>query len=290
MTKIRLVGLKEIDINTQNQIIELINQCNKEDKTHGSAKLDNSVPYYEDMKSYFLYYDEDTLISFIKLFGIFDHSIELYGYTLPVYRGKGCFKSVLEEAIKEVKAYGYSNIVYGIDTNSIKGLEWTTVKHLMYQSTEVTMKLINGSSIKKLDDALFIKKAEMIELPLLIALHEEIFKLEKEIAQKYLQNVMNFAYKEFYFLYSKNHLIGLGGIYYENDSASIFGVGIREQFRGQGYSKSLISGLIEIIHAEEICDIVLEVDQDNHIAYQLYKNLGFIELYSMSYYKEEVKK
>ena len=279
-----------MDVNTQNQIMELINKCNKEDKTHGCAKLDNSIPFYEDMKSLFLYYDDDTLISFIKLFGIFNHSIELYGYTLPAYRGKGHFKKVLGEAIKEIKAYGYSNIIYVIDTGSIKGLEWSSIKHLMYQNTEVTMKLINGSSIKKLDHSLFIKKAEMIELPLLITLHEDIFKLQNEIAKKYLVNVMNFANKDFYFLYSKDHLIGLGGVFYENDSASIFGIGIREQFRGQGYSKTLISGLIEIIHAEDICDINLEVDQDNHIAYRLYKNLGFIELYSMSYYKEELKK
>lgn len=268
---------------------ELINQCNKQDKTHGRVKLDNSVPFHENMNNVFLYYDGDQLICLIKLFGIFDHSIELYGYTLPDYRGMGHFKSVLAEAVDEIEAYGYSKIIYVIDTDSIKGLEWTSIKNLEYQNTEVTMKLINGSSIKKLDHSLFIKKAEMIELSLLIALHKEIFGLEDEIADKYLSNVMKFMNKEFYFLYSKNHLIGLGGIYYEMGSASIFGVGIREQFRGQGYSKSLISGLIEIIHSEKICDIELEVDQDNHIAYQLYKNLGFIEMFSMSYYKEELR-
>ena len=130
-----------------------------------------------------------------------------------------------------------------------------------------------------------MKRAEEVELPVLVALHDELFGLSEKDSEKYLKKVMDFSDKDFYFMMDENSIIGLGGIYRDGGKAVLFGFGIRERFRGKGYSKVLIGELIDIARGLGFCEIELEVDQDNHRAYNLYKNAGFVEYYSMSYYR-----
>jgi GNAT superfamily N-acetyltransferase len=281
----KIVKFNRLTPQLKQEIEILVSIVNKHDGTRASMKLDNSIQYYPEMDNLYLGYEGDTLVSAIKCFSILPATIELSGYTHPEYRGKGFFKQLLIQVYHEARAYGYEDVWHIIDTGSEIGIEWTLRKGLAYQKTEVVMSLVNYSSNKG-PQGLFLKQFEDIELPVLIQLHEELFKLKRIFAEKYLNKVMNFKDKFFYALMDREHILGIGGIYYENEKAILYGIGIRERFRGNGYSKVLIDALIEEARNKGYCKIELEVDQDNQVAYRLYKNIGFVDLYAAASYRE----
>jgi ribosomal protein S18 acetylase RimI-like enzyme len=277
-----------LDAGTQNQIEEMVGICNQHDGTRGKIKLDNSVQYYPEMNNLFVAYEDEKMVCVIKLFSVFKKSVELSGYTHPDYRDGGVFKRLLTDATEEVRCFHFDEILYVIDSDSIIGLDWAEKKSLIYQSTEVTMRLVNYSSLDKCVHKVFLKKAEDMDVSVLIALHQELFNLSYDAAEKYLNKVMRYEDKDFYLMLDSERIIGLGGIYRQNSKAIIFGIGVRKAFRGKGYSKVLIGKLVNLARKQEYFDIELEVDQDNHRAYNLYKGVGFVDYYSMSYYRENL--
>jgi len=52
---------------------------------------------------------------------------------------------------------------------------------------------------------------------------------------------------------------------------------VLSEFRGKGIGKALMQKLIEISEERKYCKITLEVREDNVVAQQLYKSLGFEE-------------
>ena len=52
-------------------------------------------------------------------------------------------------------------------------------------------------------------------------------------------------------------------------------MGISPKYQGQGYGKEILNLLIEKMMDMDINDILLEVDSENHVAYNLYTKSGF---------------
>ncbi len=278
--------MKILDASTKSLIEEMVGICNQNDGTRGEIKLDNSIQYYPEMNNLFVAFEDEKMVCVIRLSSLFKNSVELSGYTHPDYRDGGIFKRLLNEVFEEARCFQFHELLYVIDSDSITGIDWARKKSLIYQNTEVTMRLVNYSSLDKCKYEVFLKKVEDIELPVLVALHQELFKLSYEDSEKYLKKVMNYSQKDFYLMMDANAIIGLGGIYREDEKAILFGIGIRTMFRGKGYSKVLIGKLVNLARKQGYYDIELEVDQDNQKAYNLYKNIGFVDYFSMSYYRE----
>ncbi|MBN2260038.1 MAG: GNAT family N-acetyltransferase [Clostridiales bacterium] len=278
----------QLNQQTIKDIYHVVDKCNQHDKTRGKVKIDDSINYYPEMKSLFLLYEDNQLVSFMKLFSVFPSTVEISGYTLPEFRGRGYFKILREKVIEESIKYNYKKITFVIDSASIEGLEWTRKKSLLYENTEVTMKLANYSKNLSGDLEGKLILCEFDSLDEMLSLNNQIFTMEADSAYKYLKKVIEYPNKELYFLKESGLNVGMGGIYYTNDTAVLFGIGILKEHRKKGYSKKIVSALIEKAKAHHYSDIELEVDQDNLTAYSLYKNIGFIETSSMCYFSESI--
>ena len=71
--------------------------------------------------------------------------------------------------------------------------------------------------------------------------------------------------------------VGYGTISIENNTALLTGV-IDENMRGKGLGRKLFSSLVD--EGKKICDsVLLEVLITNQVAQNLYKSLGFVEIF-----------
>jgi GNAT superfamily N-acetyltransferase len=283
-----VLRLEKMNEKTRGEVLELVSRCNAHDGTRSELKIDEGINFHPDMATTFLIYEGETLESFMHLMAITATEIEISGYTLPEARGKGHFKALREAVFREARRLGYHKAVYVIDTNSLEGLEWTKKKHLTYEYTEVSMFLANPSIKEKINDKIHCRVLEKAGLPLALDIHNKIFDLDPVAAEGYLNRLLEDPQRHFHIFYYEETPIGLGGIQYGDDRAILFGVGILKDYRGRGYSRQLMQRLMGKIKEQGISRILLEVNQDNQVAYEAYKKLGFIDAYAMSYYSETI--
>lgn len=89
------------------------------------------------------------------------------------------------------------------------------------------------------------------------------------------------------FIKKDNKYIGYGQVIIEGDIPIIVNVGILPDYRGNGYGKLLINYLLKIIYSYKYNIATINVDTNNTVAFNLYKDCGFNVL--KEYAKLEVK-
>jgi len=82
-----------------------------------------------------------------------------------------------------------------------------------------------------------------------------------------------------------NEIVGICSISSEDGNAFICGLGISTKHRGRGYGKEILRKIIEKASTMDIKDIYLEVNSENHKAYNLYINNGFKIKTQLDYYR-----
>lgn len=92
----------------------------------------------------------------------------------------------------------------------------------------------------------------------------------------YMEQLQSYYFEEgSVFLKRNEEYIGYGQIIIENDIPVIVNFGIVEKYRGKGYSKYLLSYLLNIIYQNNFHKIVIKVRDSNYKALNLYKGVGF---------------
>jgi ribosomal protein S18 acetylase RimI-like enzyme len=105
----------------------------------------------------------------------------------------------------------------------------------------------------------------------------------------YFDEIQNYyVHKGSVFLKRYGEYIGYGQIIIEDNTPLIVNFGILKEYRGNGYSKSLISYLLNIVKYNNFNEVKIKVKASNTIALNLYKNLGFKTISQR--YKWELRK
>lgn len=92
----------------------------------------------------------------------------------------------------------------------------------------------------------------------------------------YMEQLQSYYFEEgSVFLKRNKEYIGYGQIIIENDIPVIVNFGIIQKYRGRGYSKYLLSYLLNIIYQNDFHKTVIKVWNSNYKALNLYKSVGF---------------
>lgn len=111
-------------------------------------------------------------------------------------------------------------------------------------------------------------------------MQNEIFKNETRIPLSiediYLDEVQNYYFDDgSIFIKKDGNYIGYGQIIIEDNMPVIVNFGILKEYRGKGFSKSLLAYLIKIIKYNGFSDVMIKVKTTNKIALHLYEEIGF---------------
>lgn len=260
--------------------------CKEYDNLNGNMTLDPSLNFDKDMKSLFLLYDENKLISVLSVFAPAQNEAEITAFTLPEYRQKGHFKRLLGEALTELKKYRVPDLLFVCEPQSTGGMETIEKLGAKYEFSEYLLKFNASFDLSyKYGKRITLLRAGIKDLEDITALSQLVFNDEYENAKSITEKTLNSNNRKQYTANLNGELIGIGSVSYENGEASIFGLGISPQYRGKGYGHELLVSIIEDIISGATQNITIEVDSTNITAFELYKKCGFMTDASYDYYR-----
>jgi len=272
------------------EIREVEGICKNHDGVNGSLFLDTSMNFHQDIKSIFLLYKDNRLVSLLTMFIPMNEEAEISAYTLPEYRRKGYFKRLLEEAIEEVKKYHIPYLMFICEPESNDGLETIKKLNAELDFTEYSLRYNNPSSEMKIENVpnISLQRAEQNDLDGIISLSQEVFNDDYEVAKSIITKTLEANNRVQYVAKLEGKPIGIGSVSFENNEASIFGVGVSPKYQGKGFGRELIMLIINELKRKGIENIMIEVDSLNERAFKLYKSCGFQVEASFHYFRKSV--
>lgn len=91
-----------------------------------------------------------------------------------------------------------------------------------------------------------------------------------------LEDIINSTYDDVFGYYVNNELVGFIHINKMYENIDIVNVAVSKEFRNKGIGSKLIEYVFNVY--DDVSSVMLEVNENNVIAYNLYKKLGFNEI------------
>lgn len=235
---------------------DLIAICAQNDGTRGVSFFEPELNEDVTFPAFYMMYDEARLVSFLSVFLSGDTEGEVYGYTLPEYRQKGCFKKLYKMAVRNMKTAGYKEVICvcepecesGKAVLEKMGLKVSRTEHLM----SYDMSLVKDSDIKG----------------------------RLELVSKTEENTEIFA------ACIGEDVIGTCNVEYTRSHAVIYEFQIYEEYRGNGYGSEMLLLILRELLNEEVSKILLHVSGANTVAHTMYSHHGFISEEQIDYWSE----
>lgn len=266
------------------EINAFLEHCESIDHVSSCVQMDSSLNDIEEMPCWLIEKLDDQIIGLCSIFAVNTFEAELSTVVSPSHRHRGIAKSLVNAAKHLLKQYGYKQVLFVCDDNSVSGRAFVDTFLTRHHHTEYTLKY------QKRDDhpratRLLVTKAYERDLDQIIQINVDAFEDDYEVASQFITAtfasptrtayVGQLNYKPICTLMLGNE----GGVY------SINGVAVLKAFQGHGYAKELIQDVLYGLRNEEQ-PIIIDVDSTNSAAYHLYKKIGFVESQVIAYFVE----
>jgi ribosomal protein S18 acetylase RimI-like enzyme len=283
---IKVLSKTSKEVTKQIREVEII--CKIYDKTSGNIFLDKSLNSDPEMKSLFLFYEDNKLMSLLSIFMPTEKEAEISAYTLPDHRRKGYFKKLLNEAIEELKKYEQVELLFVCEPQSKDGKEVIKKLDAELYFTEYFLKFRGSSSDleKQQFSRIKLHEADLKDLDAIVALSRQVFNYDYEDAKSIITKSLKANNRKQYIAILNDKVIGIGAASFDNYEASIFGLGISPKHQGKGFGKELLNLILKDLKKKNMQSVSIEVDSTNKNAFYLYLKCGFEIETSYDYYRK----
>ncbi len=272
------------------EIQELELKCKDFDGSKGTIFLDTELNFNKYIKSKFLMYEDNKLVSLLSIFIPTRHKAEVSAYTLPEYRKKGYFTALLQNAEKELKEYVVEDILFVCESKSTTGREVAKKINANHDFTEVSLKY--ADTVNNLFDShKFLSRLcvpTIEDLETITYMSMDIFNEEYEDAKKMMQNTFESEERIQYATIFEDKYVGMGCVSFVGDEISIYELGVLPEYQGRGLGKELLLLILKDLTKKDCINISLEVNSTNEKAFELYKKNGFEVGISYDYYRRKI--
>ena len=259
------------------QIRKVESICKSYDRLGGKLSIDASLNVDSDMQSIFLFYEDNQLISVLSMFVPTRAEAEISAYTLPEYRRKGCFTSLLAEALEELKRYDVADLLFVCENQSKDGKKVVKSLGAELDFTEYFLRHKGVLSTMESQEKgrITLKKAEPKDLEAFIDLRQRIFNTEYEIAKAWTTKSFEAQNRIDYKAVMEGKPIGMGTICLEDNEVCLYGYGIAPEYQGKGFGEELLNLILKDLSLKGMFNVALEVNSKNLKAFNLYRKCGF---------------
>ena len=238
--------------NQYHDVLELTEKCANADGTHGISFLEQELNEIEEFPCFYMMYDVDRLVSYVSVFIPDENQCEIYGGTLPEYRGNGYFKRLLSEALMHIKSYGIERRMVVIEPGCKDMEEYLVKINAKHEDSDYLMSY--NKSVKPTPQKLL------------------------KLAHDKNDNT------EYYETYKDNELIGSCKVGFTRTQAVIHDFKVEEIHRGKGYGTETLLLILKHILQSDVDKILLHVNGANVAAHAMYSHHGFIEEQQIDYW------
>jgi ribosomal protein S18 acetylase RimI-like enzyme len=257
-----------------NKLSANFNPCNK-NFLERYNKLSYIQRYFEKKKVKLLKYN-DEYVGFIWLRHI---KVRLFNiealYVIPCEKELQHYKELL--TLAEINA----EYTYECEKNETN---FDVLSNLGFTKKEGTIEMYcdlqEKNDIQFESDITIRKFVQNKDEKLRCSIQNEIFMKEGRIPISVEDIYYDMAQPYYYddgvfFINFKDEIIGYGQIIIDKGKAFIVNFGIKKNYRGKGYSKCLMSFLLNFLKDNNFKIVYIKVDCSNKIAYNLYTSFGF---------------
>ncbi|SHE92456.1 GNAT family N-acetyltransferase [Clostridium fallax] len=250
--------------------------------------LKNKFKIYFQLK--FIIFD-NRLIGYIRYENLSDFFININEISID--------SNYIEEILKSNLSLNemFSNKVVYYEGFDNKGLDKLLLKLGLFINNKSLLKRLdlkdfNYSYKDKspfLDISTFVKgKDETLRCDLQNEIFNDPSRIPLNKEDIILDQKQDYYLKDFsIFLKYKGKPIGYGQIIKFHNSYMIVNLGVLDMYRGKGLGKYLIERLLYLAKEKNITKIFIRVDIENNIALNLYNNLGFKYIDTITFYKNK---
>lgn len=272
------------------EISHLEEICNLNDKCNLKLELEyrlNAPKSYDTgLKNVneFLYYIDETLVSYISISSFGGNISEITGMTHPDWRRKGLFKKLFKLVIDECQNRNFNKILLLSNDKSNSGIEFVESMGGNYDFSEYRMKRSDKTPVG-MGNSITLRKSNKLDAEEIQKQNAIFFNLDRDDIENFIddENIST------YMIELNDDTIGKIRIECNDNSSYIAGFGILPDFRGKGYGKAALKEALRLINEKNIYDIELDVETKNANALNLYKACGFEEKSIMNYYEYNIE-
>ncbi|MCY6354473.1 GNAT family N-acetyltransferase [Clostridium sp. ZS2-4] len=273
---------------TENQMTEILNLetvafC--EDALENYAFLSNEINFDKTLQCFYIGYENDELIAFLTTFMPTSYEAEILAVTHPDHRGKGCFKKLFQTAKETLLLAGINKILLVIEPKSKSGVE--VIKNFectKLERSEYRMSYDGSKTLPEYQDLQFFEVNNQNKETFAEITRDAFPDLEE--SSNFIDTVIFSKNRKGYIAYKEDIPVGVFDFNYEEGDTFLYGVGIARPYRGKGFGKQLV-GFALNEGLKKFDKVVLDVDSENPIAFNLYKKCGFQIDFQVDYYRYE---
>lgn len=254
--------------------------CKQHEPLQGSIFLSPEQNFDPEMPCFYMLYHpskENELIAFLSIFAPFNDEAEIYAYTAPAYRRKGCFYTLLKRALIDLESYGIRNILFVHEPNA-KDCQ-SILEHMptKYQYSEYIFTINNSNIVMSpMPDELALLPADPSDLKELTAIHAAAFKNPLKVSRHFLQNICLLPHISAKKLTFHKKIIGCCFIIKQENDLSLISVAIHPSYQKRGYAYAMLNTVLyELSTSYPDLLVTLEVNSENVAAISLYRKIGF---------------
>ncbi|WP_139243262.1 GNAT family N-acetyltransferase [Anaerocolumna xylanovorans] len=272
-------------------ILKLIAACNEYDGLKRQPGLSEEDNCEKELKSYFCYYEDNSLLSTLIIYQPFPGEAQITAYTLPSYRRQGYFKALFSKAKKELKKFGIYHAAFVAEYQSTDGRYAALSLGAELERSDYLMAYHYGQEKGtefKAPDGFLVTDLTNEKLKDGIYVFQKVFGWEEEQIEELMIETLDSSCCRTYLGYIKGKIAGTLSVQYDNNTASIFGFGILKKYRGKGYGKYFLSFVLAALKEKGITKVLLQVESESREAFELYKKAGFDILEEYDYYCKNI--
>lgn len=273
---------------------KLLKICNNYEHLHIRFSQRDVRALLDDASPDFLYYEQGQLVGCLVFDSFGPKKRELLGMVHPDYRRKGIFSTLLAAAKKECAARGVQRLIFVVERDSPAGQAFVASVGAQYDFSEYEMVLATFHDRMAFDERLNYRKANDNDLDLLASIMVDSFGEPEESVRSRVAWRLRDPHCRFYVAtFGEASLgckepVGCLRLQETNDAISIYGFGIRPDYRGRGYGRQMLEETIREIRPHSQKQITLEVNTNNNNAFGLYRSVGFTVRTTYDYYNLDI--
>ncbi len=269
---------KRLSALRKEQIGALETECKEADGTVCPVFAEPFLNYTKKVPAFFFATSGNRAIGVLSMFLPGDGTAEISALVTPSKRRQGVFTALLKAARTTIKALKIKKVLI-VSCPGVKDCDKCLKKlSAIHSNSEYKMFLKAAGAAKEAGKVKKTAEASLLpatvkDVEALSTLLGDFFDTDPESAGAWLSTVMESEKTFFYKLVKDNRIIGCGGFVESFKSASVFGIGIKKEFRRQGLGRFLMTELLRQIPSGY--SVVLQVSDKNAAAMSLYQKLGF---------------
>lgn len=232
----------------------LIQICSTNDNTRGNSFLEPEMNSISLFPCFYMLYNGNVLISFLSVFIPDETSCEIYGNTLPTYRGNGYLQRLLSSSMNNLRNYGIKKIFLVNEPGCEAGVSFlNSCPHTSFSHSE------------------YLMRYNMNITP--IPLGTLTISYETESNTEIFESSLNGT--------------PIGGCKVEHNRgvATIYEFEIEASHRGRGYGTETLILVLKRLIDSGCHKILLQVNGANKAAHAMYSHHGFVHEEQVDYWE-----